>query len=57
MHLVQKAISESLHMRTSGIQRTSCLYFYDICIITCHSDCKMGIKMMMMMMIMKFPSN
>lgn len=55
MHLVQKAISESLHMRTSGIQRTSCLYFYDICIITCHSDCKMGIKMMMM--IMKFPSN
>lgn len=42
MHLVQKAVSKHLHMRTSVIQRTSCLYFYDICIIACQSDCKMG---------------
>ncbi len=42
MHLVQKAASENLHVRTSVIQRTSCLYFYDICIIACQSDCKMG---------------
>lgn len=42
MHLVQTDISRNLHMRTSVIQRTSCLYFYDICIITCQSDCKKG---------------
>lgn len=48
MHLVQKAISEIPHVRTSVLRHTSCLYFYKICINTRHCDCKIGTMMMMM---------
>lgn len=30
------------HPHQENIQHTSCLYFYDICIITCQSDCRMN---------------
>lgn len=40
-HTTQEAIAINLEMRTSDSQHTSCLYFYDICITTSQSDCKM----------------
>lgn len=55
MHLVQKAIFKTLHTRTSVIQRTGCLYFYDICIFICQSDCKMGMLIEMINMKLFFP--
>lgn len=55
MHRIQKAISENLHMmKTFDTWRPSCLYCYDICIITGQSDCKMGIEMVIMKLV-SFP--
>lgn len=40
-HTTQEAIAINLQMRPSDSRRTSCFYFYDICITTSQSDCKM----------------
>lgn len=35
----ERRLLKNLHMRTI-VQHTSCLYFYDICIITCQLEVK-----------------